>query len=103
MYIDMIHYRRAEGVSMEDLLETGQKVHRDWMEKQPGFLGWSINTMEDGSGIDFVHWENREAAAAATEAMKGMPHAEEWMGCYAPGSIKGQAVLQALAFPGGNG
>lgn len=88
MYTDFIQYQLADGISESDLLNATKDVHDSWMKKQPGFLSWQINKLNDEKGyMDIVRWESKDAAKAAEANMKDLPPDSPWFRCYDNASI----------------
>lgn len=98
MYKDIISYELAENVTKEHLVKIAKDVVNNWMKKQPGFIKWEITEHTDGSLIDIVYWENKEAAKAAEKEMVNIPNAGEWFGCYKQGSISSKNVTTVAEF-----
>lgn len=99
MYIDMIGYSLAEGVTEADLRTAAADIMEIWMSKQPGFSHWEINKIEgeDNLYTDFVYWENKEAADVATGAMAQIPDDHAWLGCYDMSTVKAQKVVNIFS------
>lgn len=87
MYKDIISYELAEGITQEHLLKVAKEVVTEWMNKQPGFIKWEINTNQDGSYTDVVFWDSEAQAKEATKQMINIPNAGTWYACYKEGSI----------------
>ncbi|MDA7501767.1 hypothetical protein N8482_00670 [Chitinophagales bacterium] len=98
MYRDIISYELAEGVSHDHLLKVAQKVTRDWMKKQPGFMSWKISKAEDGTYCDIVSWTSKEAAKIAEAKMGEIPTATDWFACYKEGTISGKKLVHLGTF-----
>jgi len=98
MYRDIIHYRLAADVKEEQLLRVAQRIIKDWMTKQNGFISWTIHKNSDGTYNDIVTWKDQASAQAAEIDMVNIPDAGEWMGCYEPGSISTQKASEIMAF-----
>jgi len=98
LYIDLISYQLAEGVTEHHLREVAERIHNEWMKRQPGFLKWEITKGENGTYTDFVYWESQEAAGESEQRMKDIPNAEEWHACYRFDSIKNQKLYPIAGF-----
>ena len=86
MYIDVIEYELADGITEAMLQVAAADILETWMKQQPGFISWDINKKESGY-MDFVYWENKAAADAATQNMSDIPPDHAWLACYKPNSI----------------
>ena len=98
MYKDIISYELAENITKEHLVKVAKEVVNSWMKKQPGFIKWEITEHTDGSLIDIVYWETKEAAKDAEKEMVNIPNAGEWFGCYKQGSISSKNVTTVAEF-----
>ena len=98
MYIDIISYKLADGISEEHLREAAADIVEVWMRKQEGFRGWKINRLTDDAYQDFVYWENKEAAEKAQENMKDIPEGHAWMGCYNMSTVQSISGEQLAEF-----
>jgi len=92
MFIDRISYKLAEGVTEDFLKESASDILDVWINKQPGFLGWSINKVGEGEYTDLVYWEDKESMEAATGAMADIPADHPWLTCYDMSSISAQKL-----------
>ena len=98
MYKDIISYELAENITKEHLISVAKKVVNDWMKKQSGFIKWEITEHTNGSLIDIVYWETKEAAKEAEKEMVNIPNSSEWFGCYKQGSISSKNVTTVAEF-----
>lgn len=98
MYKDIISYELSENVSKAHLISVAKQMVNDWMKKQPGFIKWEITEHTDGSLIDIVYWETKDAAKQAEKEMVNIPNAGEWFGCYKQGSISSKNVTTLAEF-----
>ena len=97
MFVDIISYKLAEGISEDFLREAAADILEVWMKKQEGFVGWEIGKSEDGY-IDFVYWQDKVAAEKATARMKDIPTDHAWMKCYQMSSIQSKKVESLYSF-----
>src|SRR5919109_212477 len=75
-FYDVVHAKVRDGLEDEMLrrrpvLEAGVK------EKLPGLLDIRLVRLEDGTYLDVLRWESREAADAAIEKFAEIPEAGE--------------------------
>lgn len=86
MYKDIISYKLANNVSEDHLLKVSERIIKEWMSQQEGFIKWEIHKNLKEDYTDIVYWQSREAAKKAESNMSAIPNAEEWFACYEPGS-----------------
>ncbi len=98
MYIDMISYRLADGISQAHLMEVAEKVVKHWMADLPGFISWTIHQDQEGNYTDIVRWQSAEAAADAHKGMADIPDAGDWYACYMPGTITSKNLTELKSF-----
>jgi hypothetical protein len=68
-------FRLKAGVEEASLLAASQELQRGFLAGQPGFMRRELLRAPDGSYVDLVLWETREAADAA------MSHAADSTTC----------------------
>jgi hypothetical protein len=62
-----ISYKLAKGVSVQDFLHASEKVQREFMSKQKGYISWKL--LVDGEvWADALTWETMEDAQNAMAA-----------------------------------
>lgn len=98
MYIDVISYKLAEGITEKHLLDVAGKIMKIWMIKQPGFIRWEIHNNNDGGYTDLVYWESKEDANKSESDMVNIPNANDWFSCYKEGSISSKKLSQIATF-----
>jgi len=98
MYKDLISYELAENITKDHLLKVAQQVYDGWMKNQPGFIKWEICQTPEGSFTDIVHWESKEAADNATNAMGNIPNGGDWFACYKERTISSKKLTVVEAF-----
>ena len=94
MYKDVISYKLAKNVSQEHLLNIADKVAKNWMSNQPGFVKWEINSENDDKYIDIVYWASKEDAKKAEADMMNAPDIKEWLACYEKDSISSKKITE---------
>lgn len=99
MYLDIISYSLAEGVSEEKLLEEADKVLNSWMTYQEGFFCWQIGKKTgENQYMDIVSWRSKEDAKRAEENMKDIAKDSGWLACYDMSSISNAPLEQLTMF-----
>ena len=91
MYVDLISYQLAEGVSEETLNAAALDILEVWMKKQEGFMGWEIGKTAEGY-TDLVFWKNKECAELATANMGDIPKGHPWLSCYEMSSVSSNKI-----------
>jgi heme-degrading monooxygenase HmoA len=76
VFIEVVHAKVRDGAEAEMLsrrpaLEAGVK------QKLPGLLDINLIRLDDGTYIDLLRWESREAADTAIEKFADVPEARE--------------------------
>ena len=56
-------FKLLPGVTEADLLAASEKLQRDFIAKQPGFISRTLVRAADGSYADVVWWQTAEAAS----------------------------------------
>ncbi len=92
MYKDIITYQLADGITEDRLIEIASLVYNDWMKDLEGFVSWEITREHDGEYKDIVSWNHAEDARASEKLMADMPHGEDWIALYKPGTIRSNPV-----------
>lgn len=98
MYKDIIHYKLADGVTEEYLLDIAKQIVTSWMNKQPGFIKWEINKDNEGGYTDIVYWESKQDAKNSEADMGNIPNVEKWYNCYDRSSISSSSISQLTSF-----
>ncbi len=65
--LELVTFRLARG-SGRDFIDANAMVN-DWLRRQPGFVARHLAERDDGSFIDIVFWQDRDAALAASGKM----------------------------------
>jgi hypothetical protein len=75
-FYDVVHAKVREGAEGE-MLSRRPVLEAAVREKLPGLLDISLVRLEDGTYLDVLRWESREAADAAIEKFAEIPEAGE--------------------------
>jgi heme-degrading monooxygenase HmoA len=75
-FIEVVHARVRDGAE-EEMLSRRPALEAGVREKLPGLLDIRLIRLEDGTYIDLLRWESREAADAAVEKFAEIPEAGE--------------------------
>jgi heme-degrading monooxygenase HmoA len=75
-FYDVVHAKVRDGAE-EDMLRRRPALEAGVREKLPGLVDIRLIRLEDGTYIDLLRWESREAADAAIEKFAEMPEAGE--------------------------
>ncbi len=99
MYIDLIRYNLAAGITSDMLRDAAENILESWMKKQPGFIRWEITCIEEGKPcLDLVYWKDQASAEAATKNMGQIPPDHPWLACYDMTSITSEKTSQLFVF-----
>jgi heme-degrading monooxygenase HmoA len=75
-FFDVVHAKVREGAE-EEMINRRPALEAGVKEKLPGLLEIRLIRLDDGSYIDLLRWESREAADAAIERFADVPEAGE--------------------------
>jgi hypothetical protein len=83
-FYDVVHARMRDGAEKE-MLSRRPALEAGVREKLPGLLDIRLVRLDDGTYLDVLRWESREAADAAIELFAEVPEAGEIHGFLAEG------------------
>jgi heme-degrading monooxygenase HmoA len=75
-FYEIVHAKVREGAE-EEMLRRRPDLEAGVKEKLSGLLDIRLVRLEDGSYLDILRWESREAADAAMEQFAEVPEAGE--------------------------
>jgi hypothetical protein len=75
-FYDVVHARVRDGVE-EEMLSRRPALEAGVKEKLPGLLDIRLVRLDDGTYLDILRWQSREAADAAMERFAEVPEAGE--------------------------
>jgi hypothetical protein len=75
-FYEVVHAKVREGVE-EEMLSRRPALEAGVREKLPGLLEIRLVRLDDGTYLDVLRWESREAADAAIEKFAKVPEAGE--------------------------
>jgi heme-degrading monooxygenase HmoA len=75
-FFDVVHAKVREGAE-EEMISRRPALEAGVKEKLPGLLEIRLIRLDDGTYIDLLRWESREAADAAIEKFADVPEAGE--------------------------
>jgi heme-degrading monooxygenase HmoA len=83
-FVEVVHAKVRDGAEQE-LLRRRPALEAGVREKLPGLLDIRLVRLDDGTYLDVLRWESREAADAAISRFAEVPEAEEIHGYLAEG------------------
>jgi heme-degrading monooxygenase HmoA len=75
-FYDVVHARVRDGAE-EEMLSRRLALEAGVRQKLPGLLDIRLVRLDDGTYLDVLRWESREAADAAIELFAKVPEAGE--------------------------
>lgn len=75
-FYDVVHTRVRDGAE-EEMLSRRPALEAGVRQKLPGLLDIRLVRLDDGTYLDVLRWESREAADAAIELFAEVPEAGE--------------------------
>jgi heme-degrading monooxygenase HmoA len=75
-FYDLVHAKVRDGAE-EEMLRRRPALEAGVREKLPGLLDIRLIRLDDGTYLDVLRWESREAADAAIERFAEVPEAGE--------------------------
>ena len=75
-FYDVVHARVRDGAE-EEMLSRRLALEAGVRQKLPGLLDIRLVRLDDGTYLDVLRWESREAADAAIELFAEVPEAGE--------------------------
>jgi heme-degrading monooxygenase HmoA len=75
-FYEVVHAKVRDGVE-EEMLSRRPALEAGVREKLPGLLEIRLVRLDDGTYLDVLRWESREAADAAIEKFDEVPEAGE--------------------------
>lgn len=67
------------GVQETDFIEAAQKVHEEFLSKQPGFIGHDSYKSPEGNWVDLVYWTGEEEANRAAQLVMQSDTCLQWL------------------------
>jgi len=77
--IEIVTFRLGTGVTEEQFLVEDNKVEKDHVVKQPGFISRETARGEDGECLVVVHWQSAADAEASMNSFSSAPGASAYM------------------------
>jgi heme-degrading monooxygenase HmoA len=91
---DEVVHAKVRGDAEEEMLSRRPALEAGVRQKLPGLLDIRLIRLDDGTYLDVLRWESREAADAATELFAEVPEAGEIHGFLPEGTVhhRGEVV-----------
>jgi hypothetical protein len=65
LHLEWAPFKLRAGVGEAALIQASDALQRDFLERQPGFVGRQLMRAPDGAYVDLVWWSSNESASAA--------------------------------------
>jgi hypothetical protein len=93
-FFEVVHAKVRDGAE-EEMLSRRPALEAGVKEKLPGLLDITLLRLDDGTYLDVLRWESREASDAAIERFAEVPEAEEIHGFLTEGLAhhRGEAAV----------
>lgn len=91
-HLEWVPFHAAPGVSDADLLAAAERLHREFLAHQPGYVRRCLLRDADGSFVDSVHWRSADDHAAAMAVAMTHPAAQAFFACLADPDAAGAAM-----------
>jgi hypothetical protein len=91
--VEWAPWRLAPGVSESAVLDGSDALQRDFLSRQPGFVGRELLRGPDGQWVDLLYWEDQASADAAMRAASASPVCSLYFRLMADGGEAGAGVL----------
>jgi len=85
-FYDVVHAKVLDGAE-EEMLSRRPALEAGVRERLPGLLDIRLIRLDDGTYLDVLRWESREAADAAIEEFAEIPEAGEIHGFLGGGDL----------------
>lgn len=97
--IEMAPFTLASGVSDAALLAASERLEREFLSQQKGYVGRALTRRPDGGWADVVMWESKESAEAIIPLVPQSPAAGAYFACMASADTdnpsQGISLMQA--------
>lgn len=91
-HLEWVPFHAAPGVTDAALIAAAERLHREFLSAQPGYLRRSL-LRDTGSGfIDCVAWRSAADHAAAMQSANAHPAAQAFFECLADPEAAGAAM-----------
>jgi hypothetical protein len=87
MIVEVSQFRLIPGTDEQAFIEASEETQSGFLGKQEGFVGRDLLRADDGSWMDIVRFETREAAQTASEGFAGHPGVKTFESLLDPSSV----------------
>lgn len=91
-HLEWVPFHAAPGVREPDLLAAADRLHREFLAVQPGYVRRSLLRDPAGGYVDCVAWRSADDHAAAMAASMSHPAAHAFFACLADPEAAGAAM-----------
>lgn len=89
--MEMAPFQLASGVTEETLLAASERLDREFLSQQKGYIGRALTQLPDASWADLVIWESKAAAEAIMPLVSESPAAGAYFSCMASADVEDPA------------
>jgi hypothetical protein len=85
--LEIAQFRLRAGVSEKDFLKVSDRLQKDYLVKQKGYVDRELVKREDGLWSDILHWSNMEDAKRVGENIMTADAAQNFLKMLDPDSV----------------
>lgn len=85
--IETVTFKLNAETKHSDFVAAAIKTVR-WVEQQPGFIQRRLSVCDDGTWIDYIEWNNMDAARAAAAGISKEPDNADFLEAIDGSSVK---------------
>ena len=92
--VEVAQFKLVTGVNDGEFLGEAERVQKNFLEKQPGYIDRELLKGDDGQWADILHWNSIEEAQKASEMLLKEPAAQGFIRKIDPTSISMLHLMQ---------
>jgi hypothetical protein len=87
--IEVAPFTIADGIDEAQLVEASEMLEREFLSRQPGYLGRSLSRLDERRWADVVLWRDADAARAAMAHVMESPVCRRYFACMVNEDVAG--------------